>query len=370
VFPLSINEQRPSPWRQFETLFQRPIKPELLSTNLSQLADLLENGVALLESLKILAEQSVHPRLQQVYRTIHSDIAEGASLEAAFAKHHEIFSPLIINTIRAGAEGGFLEESLRRIAGFLEKQAELRGKVNAAMAYPSLLAAVGAAAIIFVMVVLVPLFQQLFDRIANSGNGLPAITQIVLMIRQAFVGYGWLTLGVIVGLIVVARRLLHYPQFSRFMDRWKLKIPLFGEILHNASVSRFCRVLGTLLRNGVPLLKSLEIASESTGNVVLTEAIRNSAKNVTSGQSLSQPLANSGLVPPSVMAMIRVAEESNSLDSVLIKIADSIDQRVERKIDVMIRLIEPAMLLAIISVALFILLGLLLPVFDMSSALE
>ncbi len=154
------------------------------------------------------------------------------------------------------------------------------------------------------------------------------------------------------------------------MDEFKLKIPLVGSIVHDSSVSRFCRVLGTLLHNGVPILRSLDISSASAGNVLLEEAIKDSAENISSGNLLSQPLSESGLIPQQVMAMIRVAEESNTLDEVLIKISDRMDQKTERRLDSLVRLVEPLMLLAIGAVVAFIIIGVLLPVFDINSAID
>lgn len=153
-------------------------------------------------------------------------------------------------------------------------------------------------------------------------------------------------------------------------DHLRLRLPIVGGVYHSTAVSRFCRVLGTLLRNGVPILKSLSISSESTGNVLLKDAVNQSAENISSGNSLASPLASSGLIPPQVMAMIKVAEESNTLESVLIKIADRMDEKTERKLESLVRLIEPLMLLAIGGVVLFIITGILLPVFDMNTALD
>jgi general secretion pathway protein F/type IV pilus assembly protein PilC len=160
------------------------------------------------------------------------------------------------------------------------------------------------------------------------------------------------------------RQLAATDRGKLWVDRWKLKIPLAGPIFHGYAVSRFCRVLGTLLRNGVPLLKALDISSDSAGNRVLSQAIRQSAENVSSGETLSGPLAQCGLVPPPVMAMIRVAEEANNLDEVLVSVAEAIDRTTSRQIDVMVRLAEPAMLLVMGVLIGFVLVGLLLPVFD------
>jgi general secretion pathway protein F/type IV pilus assembly protein PilC len=180
--------------------------------------------------------------------------------------------------------------------------------------------------------------------------------------------YGLFVILGVAGLTVALVRWMKSSSGRRIVDQVKLKTPIAGAIFHDAAVSRACRVLGTMLKNGVPLLRSLRISSESTGNILLAEAMMKSAENVTAGDSLSKPLAASGLIPPQVMAMIRVAEESNTLDEVLVKIADRIDGRIERKLEVMVRMIEPMMLIFIGGMVLFVIVGVLLPVFDMNSS--
>ena len=169
---------------------------------------------------------------------------------------------------------------------------------------------------------------------------------------------------------MLIRKLLGTEAGLLWADRWKLKIPLAGIIFHESAISRFCRVLGTLLRNGVPILKSLKISSDSSGNRLLSSAIAESAEHISAGELLSQPLAASRLIPAPVMAMIRVAEESNSLDDVLIKIANRMDQKIQRRLDVMVRMIEPVMLLLIGAMVMFIIVGILLPVFDLNSTFD
>jgi general secretion pathway protein F/type IV pilus assembly protein PilC len=153
------------------------------------------------------------------------------------------------------------------------------------------------------------------------------------------------------------------------MDAWKLRIPVAGPIFLGYAVSRFCRVLGTLMHNGVPLLKALDISSQSAGNIVLAEAIRNSAQNVSSGNTLARPLAACGLIPRPVMAMITIAEQSNNLDQVLVQIADTVDRQNSRRIDMMVRLVEPLLLIVMGAAIMFVIAALLLPVFEMSSSL-
>lgn len=371
LFPLEVRDQA-APQLQFKLPISLPrgVKSEVVADTLTQLSDLLGNGVAMLDSLRILAEQSSDARMREVLSEVRDAVAEGANLDAAMAKHPQVFSSLTINMVRAGLEGAFLEESLERVSTFMRKQNELRGKVLGAMTYPALLAIVGTVVAIVLMILVVPMFQSFFDRLERNGSGLPLITVILLFMSHSLMNYGvWWAAGGAAAFIAV-QRYLTTPNGIRLMDRVKLKIPIAGAIFHDTAVSRFCRVLGTLLRNGVPILKSLDISSASAGNTLLQDAIQESARNISAGNLLSQPLAASGLIPAQVMAMIRVAEESNSLDQVLVKISDRMDQKIERKLEMMVRLIEPLMLLLIGGMVMFIIVGVLLPIMDLNSAIE
>ncbi len=367
LFPLKVDLKKSAnllagfSWR-------RKVSTEVLSASLSQLGDLLENGVPLLASLKILADQAPNATLKEVMQNVHDQVAEGAGLDVAMAKHPAIFSSLTISLVRAGMEGAFLEEALRRVAGFLERQEEMKGRVFGAMVYPAFLCVVGSVVTVMLVLFFVPKFQPLFDQLERTGTGLPMATTLLLAISDGLKAYGLFILAGIVGLIVFVNQMLQKETVQKRMDAWKLKLPIAGKILHNAAVSRFCRVLGTLLGNGVPILRSLQISSQSSGNRLLSEAIVESANNVSSGESLAGPLAASGLIPPNLMAMISVAEESNSLETVLTNISDRTDKQIERQLNVMIRLIEPIMLVLIGGVVMFILVALLLPVFDASTS--
>jgi type II secretory pathway component PulF len=202
----------------------------------------------------------------------------------------------------------------------------------------------------------------------QRGQGLPFATVLLLGLSHTMMRYGLLVIGGLVAIAYGLRRILQTTKGRRFLDRVKLKLPILGHVFHDAAVSRACRVLGTLLRNGVPLLKSLKISSTSTGNSLLEDAMLRSADNITSGDTLSKPLAASGLIPPQIMAMIRVAEESNTLDEVLVKIADRIDTRIERRLEVLVRMLEPIMLIIIGCMVMFVIVGVLLPVFDLNSS--
>jgi general secretion pathway protein F/type IV pilus assembly protein PilC len=345
------------------------VKPRVLATNLAQLADLLQNGVPLLGALDLLAEQTVSAAFREVLQDIRKNVAEGMSLDQAFARHPRVFGELAVSMVHAGMEGAFLEDALRRTADFLDLQEDLKGRLVGAMTYPAFLAGVGTIVTVALIVFFVPKFSTLFTRLERSGQGLPAVTIVLLAISHVLGSYGLFIGGALGAVGYGIRHALGTPRGKMFLDRWKLKVPIFGKIFLGYAVSRFCRVLGTLLKNGVPLLKALEISSESAGNIVLSKAIRQSAENVSAGDTLSRPLAGCGLIPRPVMAMITVAEQSNSLDHVLVDIAGTIDRQNSRQIDTMVRLVEPLMLLVMGGVIMFIISALLLPVFDMSAVL-
>ncbi|MBN2292895.1 MAG: type II secretion system F family protein [Pirellulales bacterium] len=367
LFPLHVEDTTPTQpfWKP------RPrIKPSLVASNLTQLADLLKNGVPLLKSLEILAKQSTQPAMAEVLCDLRDKVADGTGLDEAMAEHPSVFGELTVSMVRAGSEGAFLEDALNRTAGFLELQEELKGRIVGAMMYPAFLATMGTVVTFVLVVFFVPKFSELFERLERDGGGLPAATVILLAISD-FLGRFGAILAVALGVLVYwASTAVKTDRGRLFADRWKLRLPVVGKILLGSAVSRFCRVLGTLLENGVPLLKSLEISSESTGNVVLAQTIRESAANISAGETLAKPLAASGLLPRSVIAMISVAEESNNLDTVLINIADGIDKKTSRQLDIMVRMVEPVMLLVMGLIIGFVMVALLLPVFDMSSALS
>lgn len=364
--PVSVTATQ-APGGRFDLATIAPVKKEQIADFCVQLSDLLTNGVPMLEALSILGEVSVHPRLKAAAGRIHDAVAEGANLDQAMAAEPGIFTELTLSMVRAGQEGAFLEEALQRTAIFLRKQDEMRSKIVGALTYPLILGIVGTLITALMIVFMVPKFQPFFDRLEQSGQGLPLVTVLLLGISDLLMSFGWLLPLLVVGVVVLLRRALRTDAGRLRWDTWRLKIPIIGKIFHDAAVSRACRVLGTLLRNGVPLLKSLRISSESTGNRVLQEVMVRSAANVTTGDTLAKPLEASGLIPPQIMAMIRIAEESNTLDDVLVKIADRIDQQIERRLEVMVRMIEPLMLVLIGGMVMFVIVGVLLPVFDLNS---
>lgn len=346
----------------------RRIKPQLMATTYGQLADLLRSGVPLLRSLEVLEKQSTNARLAEVLEVVRGDVAEGKSLAEAFARHPRVFSEMALSMVRAGGEGGFLEEALDRVADFTEKQEDMKSRTQGALAYPIFLAVIGTLVVSVLLVFFVPKFGPMFDRLRQRGE-LPALTDWLLA-TSATLQSIWLPLVIVLAIaIVLGRQRLETEEGRLWLDRLKLRVPLMSPILLNLAVARFCRVLGTLLQNGVPIIRALSISSEASGNRVLAGAIQEAAENISAGEPLAGPLSACGHFPPTVVEMIAVAEESASLDTVLVRIADGLERRTWRQLDLFVRLLEPLMLLLLAVVVLLLAIALLLPVIKMSTAI-
>jgi general secretion pathway protein F/type IV pilus assembly protein PilC len=347
--------------------FSKRVKGRQLATMYSQMADLLHSGVPLLRTIELLERQSTNPTLQAVLRDVRARVADGTGLAQAMAFHPTVFNELAVSMVRAGQEGGFLEDVLKRIANFVEHQEDIKAKVVGALAYPAFLAVAGLAVLNILIIFFVPKFEKLFEKLKERGE-LPTMTQYLMAFSHFLQGYWWLLIGGAVVGFWLFRRWGRSSEGRLIIDRVRLRLPLFGPIFLNLALARFCRILGTMLHNGIPILKALNIAKDSTGNKVLTNAIEKSAENVTAGQKLADPLRRSGFFPGDVVEMITIGEESNNLETVLVDIADSLEKRTARNLELMVKLLEPLMLMVMAGVILMVVMGLLLPVFKMGSA--
>lgn len=343
------------------------VKARIMAGTYSQLSALLGSGVPLLRSIEVLKEQTPHKNLAIVLNDIHSRIQEGATLADAMARHPRAFGELATSIVRAGGEGGFLEEALDRLAKFTEQQDELKSRVIGALAYPAILFIVGTLVVNVLIIFFVPKFETLFARLKERGE-LPAVTEWLLWLSDVMQQYGVFIVAALVGLGIFVRSRLATEGGRMWLDRVRLKVPVASSIYLSLAVSRFCRVLGTLLNGGVPIVKSLDISADSTGNKVLSAAVKDAAENISSGATLASPLGECGHFPADVVEMISVAEQSNTLEKVLPHIADTLERDTWRRLDLFVRLLEPLMLLLLAGVVLVVVIALLLPVLKMSSA--
>jgi general secretion pathway protein F/type IV pilus assembly protein PilC len=335
----------------------------------SQLGDLLASGVPLLRSLEILEQQSSKPAVTGVLQDVRQQVAEGTRLADAMRRHPRVFNELSISIVRAGEEGGFLEEALKRVSIFTEHAEDLKNRVVGAMAYPLFLTGACILIVAGILTFLVPKFAPIFERLQERGE-LPLPTVLLLSGSDFLQRYGiWLLAGV-VAVAVWAWNFIKTDEGRLLIDGWRLRMKGMGPIVRNLAIARFCRILGTLLRNGVPILQSLRIAKDATGNRVLSAAIGTAAENISAGKSLARPLGASGHFPREVVEMIAVGEEANNLEQVLLNIADNMELRTYRDLDLFVKLLEPMMLLVMGVVILFIMIALLLPVMNSAGALS
>jgi general secretion pathway protein F/type IV pilus assembly protein PilC len=361
-FPLSVEPVL----EQVVTGKVRRVSGQLLANFYSQLADLLHGGIPLLRALKLLHDQTSNTNLKFVLDEVYRRVEAGETLSDAMTRYQLVFGEMGVQMIRAGGEGGFLEESLTHVAEYTEAQDDLKGRITGAMIYPVLLFVFLVAVVTAILVFVVPWFEPLFNDLRKRGT-LPTMTEWLLYIS----GQMKYILAVTVPLLIagfVWLRFWKQTKRGRYaLDRLKLRIPVAGKVYEGFAVSRFCRVLGTLLKNGVPIVKSLTISADSIGNVILADAVRKASEHISSGSRLAGPLAESGCFPKSIVEMISVAEESNTLDTVLIDISQSLERRNWRSLDLAVRFIEPLMLMFLGAVVLCLVIALMLPVFKMSN---
>jgi type IV pilus assembly protein PilC len=331
-----------------------------------QFATMINSGLSLLRSLSILADQTDNKELARIIGAVGTDVEKGASLSAALARHPKAFSRLYVSMVRAGETGGMLDTVLVRLASTIEKQVELRRKVKSAMTYPvavmGLVTVIVAAMLIFV----VPMFESMY---AELGGTLPLPTRILLGISSALTSLWYLVLAVAAGAVFALRRWIGSEQGRRRWDALKLRLPVFGKLVHKTVLARFSRSLAALVRSGVPILDALDIVADTAGNSVVARAVRDTQEAVKGGESLSKPLENHATFPPMVVQMLAVGEETGALDELLEKIADFYDMEVEATVDALTSLIEPLLIVVMGGAVGGMVLALYMPMFNIINLL-
>jgi type II secretion system protein F len=368
VFPIEIDSRAEGgPAAAQPRRVGRRIKPDDVALFTRQLSDLLKAGVAINRGLRTLATQTSNRQLSETILEIEKEISAGRTLHDALGRFPKIFSTLYVSMVRAGETGGFLEEVLLRLSLFIEKDQELKSRVKAALAYPILLVVVGSAAVAFLMVFFIPRFTPIFEKL---GGNLPVMTQIVMAVSYFFRDYWMVAFAGLFVLGVLLGQVLATVTGRRFLDRLRIRLPVFGDIVRKNAVSRFTRTLGTLLKSGVPILSALSISKEAMGNLILMEDIDEASAGVKQGRSLADILRQARYFPPMVTDMIAVGEEGGNLDEVLVNVAESYDRQVDRAVRVFITLFEPALLVVMAALVGFIVIAMLLPVFSLSSSIK
>jgi type IV pilus assembly protein PilC len=348
------------------TFFQR-IKFRDLTIFYRQFATMVNAGLTLVSSLDILTEQVENKTLSNVIKTIKSDVEAGFTLADAFAKQPQVFSEINVSMIRAGEIGGVLDEILNKIADLMEKEYALRQKIKSAMSYPTFIAGAAVIMSIFLLTFVLPQFVTVF---AQYGGELPALTNLLVVLTKLFNQYWYLFFITFAAIVFAFLAYIRTPNGKLNFDKFKLSAPIFGEINRKTAVARFTRILGTLIKSGVPILEALKVSSNAIGNLVISLAVTNAKTKIKEGQSISGPLAASGVFPPMVTQMIMVGEESGELEEMLVNVAKFYDEEVDRSVERLTSIIEPVMMVFIALTVGIMIIAMYLPIFNMVNLIQ
>ena len=336
------------------------VKSKLLTIFTRQLATLIEAGLPLMRSLNTLAKQETNPVMRTTMMQLASAVESGGTFSEALAQHPRIFDRLYVNMVKAGELGGVLEIVLNRLAEFQEKSQKIKGKVMAAMIYPVVVLVIAATILSFLLVFIVPKFQQIFTD-ALPGKDLPGVTLFVIWCSHTLVTQWYWVIGGIAVLVCGYKAAASTPAGVFFLDRIALRIPIFGDLTSKTAISRFARTLGTLISSGVPILQALNITRDTAGNSVVAGAINKIHDAVKEGESVVGPMETSSIFPPMVTSMVQVGEETGQLPDMLVKVADVYEGEVDNVVTGLTSILEPIMIVMLAVIVGTIVIALFMP---------
>jgi type IV pilus assembly protein PilC len=332
-----------------------------------QFSTMINAGLPVLQCLSIIAEQQANETFKRVISAIKDVIGSGGNLSDSMAKHPKIFDELYVNMIRSGELGGVLDTILERLSIYMEKAEALRRKIKSALMYPSIVVIVAFVVICFLMVAVIPTFQSVFE---GFGHKLPPLTQVVVNISN-FLQHEWYVILAGIGVLVFLFNIFKKtPKGHVIVDSMMLKIPVFGDLLKKASVAKFSRTLGTLLRSGVPILEALETVAKTSGNKVVEAIIDGARASIREGQGMTEPLKKDGIFPPMVLQMISVGEETGKIDEMLMRAGDFYEEEVDTAVEGLSSILEPIIIVFLgISIG-TIVVAMFMPMFDMGNVVS
>lgn len=367
--PMTITETNQGMQRELKIpgLGRKKVKLKDLAIFSRQFATMISSGLSLLRALNILVEQTDNKELARVLGDVRNDIETGSSLSAALGKHPDAFPPLFVNMTKAGEVGGFLDMVLLQIAENYEAEVKLRGKVKAAMTYPVVVFIIAIIAVIAMLLFIVPVFVGLF---ADFNAQLPLPTRVLVGLSHAMQILAPLGLVGLIAFFFTWPKVKRRPEVRNVLDPVKLKVPVFGKLFQKIALARFARNLGTMMKSGVPILQSLDIVADTTGNVVLERALREVQDSVRQGEALAAPLTNHAVFPAMVVQMMSVGEDTGALDTMLYKISEFYDQEVEATTEALTALIEPLMIVSVGSIIGAMIVALYMPIFTLMNVIK
>ena len=348
--------------------FMKSVKPRSLQVFSRQFATMIDAGLNVVASLRILEEQTTDAYLAAVIADVRADVESGALLSQALARHPKVFSRLYISMVEAGEAAGILDEVLDRLATQIEKEANIKRRVKGAMVYPTLVLSFSFLVLTAMLLFIVPIFQKLYGQL---GGHLPALTQAIVNLSE-LMRTRWYLLFPAIGLAIFGFiRWKRSDSGRRVWDAFKLRIPMkIGDIVLKVAMARFARTLSTLVAAGVDIIKSLEITGTTAGNWVVEDALRGVREKVHAGIPIAQPLVEHPVFPPMVSQMVKIGEETGELDAMLGKIADFYEEEVDASISALTSIIEPIMIILVGAVIGTIIISMYLPMFKLLTLIK
>ena len=370
VSPVTIKESEEGSGLQREISipgFTKQVTLKDLAIMSRQMATMIGSGLSLLRTLTILAEQTESKPLTKILEKVRDDVQTGISTSDAFGRHSDSFPPLMVNMIRAGETGGFLEGALGSIATNFEKEVKLRGTIKSAMTYPVIVFVMAILAVIAMLVFIVPVFKKMFE---SLGGQLPLPTMMLVYLSQSMVYVVPILIVLGISFAIWWPKNKNTERVRKVLDPIKLKLPVFGPLLKKIAVARFSRNFSNMISAGVPILQALNIVGETSGNWVIEMSLRQVAESVRQGRSIAAPLAEQPVFPAMVTQMIAVGEDAGSLEMMLDKIADFYDQEVEAATEQLTAMIEPLMVAFLGVVVGGMIVALYLPIFNIATLIK
>ncbi|HEY0416651.1 MAG TPA: type II secretion system F family protein [Gaiellaceae bacterium] len=367
LLPKSLTEQAAAGETSAGSAFKK-IKPKSLQVFARQLATMIEAGVSVVAALVTLEEQTDDKYLKQIVAEVRGDVETGTILSKALARHPRVFNRLFVAMVAAGEQSGTLDTVLDRVASQIEAETKLKRRVKGAMVYPAVVMTFATLVLIFMLLFIVPVFQNVFD---SLGGQLPTPTKIVIAASHTLRNY-WFIIFPVVGFAIWSlRRWMRTEQGRQLWDRFRLRVPMkIGDVVQKVALARLSRTLATLVAAGVDILTALEIAAGTAGNWVIEQSLRHTAERVHEGVPISGPLADDPVFPPMVSQMVRIGEETGELDKMLGKIADFYEDEVDASIQSLTSIIEPVLMIGVGAMVGTIVISMYLPMFKLLTLIK
>ncbi len=357
---LKVSRSRQRSRRARVSMFRR-VKLVDLAQFCRQFATMINAGVSLVRCLSVLQEQTSNPSLKAIINDIRLEVEGGNTLSGAMAKYPRTFSNLAVGLVRAGEVGGVLDETLLRLAGFMEKDVELRRKIKSSMTYPAIVMVFAIGIVTFLVSFIVPKFMALFDELGIGREEMPMLTRLLRDISYFVRDHFLLFLGIVAAIVFAIRLLGRTRAGRRYLDIIKLKFPVFGKLTHKVAIARFASTLSTLLQSGVPILQALETVAGTVGNEIIAEAVLDARASIREGEEIGAPLRASGMFPPMVVQMVTIGEETGSLDQMLQKVSEFYESEVDMALEQLTSALEPMLIVFLGVVVGFIVIAMFMP---------